>query len=65
MAGAAEGEMMAEPVRLTTKRKQRPQLSNRYRRSATADVTSAQPSPEELYRVLIMAAEGYVQFNQL
>lgn len=54
---------MAEPVRLSTKRKRRPNHKNRFRRETILN-NSAEPSPDELYRILIMAAEGYVQFNQ-
>lgn len=55
---------------MTSNRKRRPNRRQRrtvWHNDDTAsegeDLTAAEPSPDDLYQVLILAAEGYVRLN--
>lgn len=48
------------PMTLASQKKKRPSYGRKKR-----DVKTGGPSPDELYKALITAAEGYVQFKHI
>lgn len=54
----------AQPTSQITYKRRPPRMKRQTNNTNFLDEKSAGPSPDEMYKILLMAAEGYVKLNE-